>query len=54
MTAAPINVERIILQLPILVKIKKAAPSKIKKVDVSPTEPGIKPKNISQLEYTIS
>ena len=34
MTAAPINVERIILQLPIFVKIKKAAPNRIKKAIV--------------------
>ena len=32
------------------VKIKNAAPKRINNVDVSPTEPGIKPINLSQVE----
>ncbi len=49
-TKAPITADNIILQLPIFVKIKKSPPNKINKVDVSPTDPGINPKNISEIE----
>ena len=43
MTKAPTTADNIILQLPILVKIKNNPANKIKNVDVSPTEPGINP-----------
>lgn len=47
-TRPPRKVENIIFQLPTLVYNKINAPIKIAKTDVSPTDHGINPKNISE------
>src|SRR6056297_388563 len=50
-TKEPITALTIILQLAILLKIKNKPPNKHKKAEVSPTDPGINPKNISETLY---
>jgi len=50
----PSKVETMIFQLPIPVRISINAPISIARVDVSPMEPGMNPRNISIAEGILS